>query len=211
MAEGSEQAQEEGPANAWKFFVALGIVVLAVVGFSVYQSYSAKRAAEHNRFNGFDFTPVEGGLWAVQVQEKGQPYVIPFYYHPRDTTDVVVHQGVLDPVLRNPEQIFISVDPDEGALPVVAGVEISRLTGNKYNILNIPTRGALSRQPATHVEIPIVTCDDASNSTTVIQLVHDPTANAIVSDGNCVILFYKDANESVRVADRYAYMLLRII
>lgn len=125
---------------------------------------------------------------------------------------MIVHANVTGPLLEDvPAQLFISVDPDAGPQVVVAGVEIARITGSKYNLLNIPTRSALSRPAQTQVDIPIVHCGQATGEIAVIQFVQDPQANAIVRDGNCIILFYRTPEEAVKVADRYAYMLLRIM
>jgi hypothetical protein len=212
-----KQAEDEAPqaGGAWKFFVAVAILCALVIGYYAYSAWSAQREREASRYNGFDFAQSAEGFWVTRIETHSQPYDIPFYYHPRETESVVVHAGVTDPVLRpKPSRIFISIDPDAGSTPVLGAVEIARITGYRYDLLNIPTSSALSRAAETKVDIPIINCNNVSliaPNTTVIQFVQDPAANAIVRDGPCVILFYKDANESVRVADRYAYQLLRIM
>jgi hypothetical protein len=70
---------------------------------------------------------------------------------------------------------------------------------------------AISRSvPGKPVESPVKTCDDASTNTLVIyQFVSDK--NLVSIEGNCILLESKDINESIRVADAFAFRLLNII
>lgn len=203
----------EGRNSAWKFLIAFTILVLLLVGMAAYSSFKRDRDEESNRYNGFDFAQAEGGLWVTRIEVGGQPYDIPFYHHPRDTESVVVQQGVTDTILKGaPRQIYISLHPDAGARPVIGAVEISRITGSKYNLLNIETKGALSEPAAGKVDIPVMSCKNATPDTVVVQFVQG-SSNVISRSSNpsCIVLQYTDADESVRVADRFAYMLLRIM
>lgn len=205
------QDAEDTPLNAWKFFVAFGIVLLMVVGIVAYRNYEARKTLQENQYNGFDFQQTTGGLWVTRIEVGQQPYDIPFYYHPRETLTVGVHRDAPNPLLRGaPSEVYIAVDPDAGAKVVIAGVEIARITGSKYNLLNLETRSALTRPAAERVDIPIVNCQHATADRVVIQF-EQGRQNAVMREGNCIRLVYTDANESVRVADRYAYMLLQIM
>jgi len=111
-----------------------------------------------------------GTVTRIQVRE--QPYDIPFYYHPREIEDIVVRDHDADTLLtarnRTVEQVFVSVDPDAGAkVAAIAGVEIARLTGSKYGLLNLPTTGALTRPDNTTADYPILTCKDATPATVI--------------------------------------------
>jgi hypothetical protein len=209
-------AEDEGvekPLSAWKVFVAFGIIVVVMVGFFWYRSYEAKQLEEENRYNGFDFTPTVAGLWQARIEVGRQPYDIPFYYHPRDLENIPVDSNAVAPVYARPREIYVSLDPDSGSLPAIAGVEISRITGTRYNIFNIDTRGVLSRQPDNKVELPVMNCANATPDKVVIQFI-PARQNVIVRSGsneNCVLLNYVTANDSIRVADRYAYMLLKVM
>lgn len=201
--------ENETPTRVWPFFAGFGILIVLMISIYAFQSQQTKNVAEENRVNGFDFWE-SGEFWVTRIQVGRQPYDIPFYHHPRELTDVVIRSDVTDPLLlQTPQLVVISVDPDAGSQAVIAGVEIARLTGSRYNLLNLPTQSALSRAQEG-VDMLVMTCDDATNDTVVVQLVNDPTANAIVKDGNCIILFYKTPEDSVRVADRFAYALLGI-
>jgi hypothetical protein len=202
---------ERQPSQAWKFFVAFGIILLLFVGYVWYGKYQERNIIEENRYNGFDFAQAEGGLWETRVYARNQPYDIPFYHHPRDLEDISVEPGVLDPVIRQaPRQIYISVDPAANPIVVVAGVEIARLTGSRYNLYNIDTKSALSRPAEAKLDVLVLNCSNATRDRVVLQFI-PAQENSIQRDGSCIKLNYIEANDSVKVADRYAYMLIRVM
>jgi hypothetical protein len=204
---------EEKPTKVWPFFVAIGIILVAIIALAGYKAYVRNAEREANQYNGFDFAQAEGGIWVTRIQVGNQPYDIPFYFHPRDTLTVLIDPSVTEPLANNPKELVISVDPSAGAQVVVAGVEIARITGSKYNLLNIPTSSALSRPANGSIDIPVIDCRNATEDRVVLQFVQGTKNVLIRSDKypNCVLLQYTDVNESVRVADRYAYMLLEIM
>jgi hypothetical protein len=214
----SSMSKKEGPeessgTSGWKFVAAVVIVIGVIIGFYAYQNSQQQAKREENRYNGFDFEKSADNLWITRIQVGRQPYDIPFYYHPKDTETVVVERAAVNPVLKRPSDLYISVDPDAGSQVVVAGVEIARITGDRYNILNIPTRSALSKPADVRVDFPVLNCQNSTEDLVVIQFVPG-LDNVIVRSEkypNCVILNYVNASESVRVADRYAYMLLKIM
>ncbi len=215
----AEVVADEKPqprASAWKGLLAIGILVLLLIDGAAYQSWKNRATISQDRYNGFDFAQADGGLWVTRIQVREQPYDIPFYYHPRDLEDIIVRDHDAHRLLtvrnRTVEQVFVSVDPDAGAkVAAIAGVEIARLTGSKYGLLNLPTTGALTRPGNTTADYPVLTCKDATPQTVILQFEQDDAGNAIVRDGDCVILFYQTPDDAVRVADRFAYLILGIM
>jgi hypothetical protein len=207
------EEKEVGTGKAWILFAVFGLLILVVVGFYGYTQYAKEKERKANSYNGFDFAEASGGLWITRIEIGQQPYDVPFYYHPRDTESVVVGPNVTRPILRTPRVIYISLDPDAGSQPVIAAVELSRLTGSKYNFFNIETHGALSRPPPEKVDLPVYSCANATPDLVVLQFIQGETNAIVVSrdNPNCVLFSYINASESIRVADRYAYMLLKIM
>jgi hypothetical protein len=207
--------EEEGPASVKgviAFFIAFGIILAVIVGIVAWNSYHNKALQAENSYNGFDFAQAQGGLWITRIEARGQPYDIPFYFHPRDTEDVIVDPKATAPIYANPAEVVISVDPNAPSKVVIGAVEISRLLGSKYHIFNLYTHSALSAPPPTAMDIPIIDCRNATAQRVVIQFIEGKDdVIAVGKNPNCIILQYTDANESVRVADRYAYMLLKIM
>ena len=200
--------------SAWKFFVAIGILLVILVGYILYTQYQAKKMIEENKYNGFDFSQAQGGIWVTRIQARNQPYDIPFYFHPRDTEEVYVEVNATLPLILypGPAKVTISVDPAASSKIVIAAIEISRILGTKYNLYNYDVSSALSAPAQGSADIPVVTCANATKDDVVVQFVQGQQ-NAIARSKNpyCVILQYTDVDESVRVADRMAYMLLRIM
>lgn len=211
-----ERKDEEPKTSYWKAFVAIALLSVLLIGAGAYQSWKNQHTIEENRYNGFDFALADGDIWVTRIQGGAQLYDIPFYHHPRELTDIIVRDHDAADVLilanRTVKQVYISVDPDAGAqVAAIGGVEIAKITGERYQLLKVPTTGALSRKANTTADYPVLTCANATAQNVIIQFAQDPEANAIVRDGNCVILFYKTPEDAVRVADRYAFMLLRIM
>ncbi len=206
--------------SVWHLVLFAALIVLVFVLFVFLTRLGHQRESE-NRYNGFDFVPQPEGkltLWVTKVVVNGQPYYIPFYHHPRDTEGVVYRAGVAQRFLLpegsgRPAVIYLTFSPDAGATPVVAGVEISKITGYKYGILNTETHAALKSRADNASEHVVVTCAHATPEIAVLSF--DLGANnAIYPDPEnpyCVHLEYTSAEESLRVADRFAYGLLQIM
>ncbi len=196
------------------------LVITLTFGYLSYQRWERERVTTENRYNGFDFYELHTGklrTWETIISLNGSLYALEFYYHPREVEDVVLQPMItrrfLDPRER-PARLYLSLSPDAGSTPVVAGVEISKVTGRQLPYLGVETRGALHAPPPTNEsEVVVVTCDDATSEQAVIFF-EEGAANLIVEDSKnpwCIRLQYRDANESVRVADRLAYALLGIM
>ncbi len=201
---------------------AILVIALLIVAPLLYQRWHADRRSDADRYNGFDFIPVREGnatLWVTRIQVGSQPYDIPFYYHPRETESVVLEPGLtarfLDPRLR-PKQVYLSLDPESRSVVVIAGVEVARILGYRYQLLNIDTRGAFFAPPVSEgaeTEHVVMTCDDATAERVVILFDEGPYEMIFTDNENpsCIHLQYREENGSIRVADRFAYGLLRIM
>ena len=108
--------------------------------------------------------------------------------------------------------VYIVLDPEAGSKPVIAAVELSRLFGTRYGLLNLPVQSALSRpDPNAAAEIPIITCADAKDGALVIVFASGPESRVFHEGDSCIRVEYTSADDSIRVADRFAYELLQIM
>jgi hypothetical protein len=207
--------KEESKNSTLTFIVLASILVLVLLGIVFVPRYFAAKEKQENTYNGFEFTQ-DGDFWFTVVSKGDQPFSIPFYYHPKDLEDVVVEQGIRDKffAMQGNGSIFIAVDPEAGNNKVViAGVEIAKITGDRYGLLNVPTKSAFLREPASatvNTQTPILNCANATPNRLIVVLI-ESDKNLASSRGNCVILESRDYNESVRVADRTMYHLLGIM
>ena len=209
--ESKKETPEEKKSKTKKFIIFTAILIILFLAIVFIPQYLQKSEIEKNKYNEFDFVKEKDGFWYTLVQKGAQPYWIPFYYHPKEVEDIPVDpniQGKFFEMVENDGQIFITLDPDAGDNNVViAGVEISRITGGRYDILNVPTRAAFTNEPTnTNVEtgVPIITCANSNNKTLVVWLTLSHS-NIAYSYDYCIRLEATDYEEMVRVADRVVY------
>lgn len=201
--------------SSWKFVIGFVLLFVVVFGTTYVSIQLDEREQESYNYNGFEFVQAPSGsdtLWLTQIEIQGQPYNIPFYYHPSATENIAYPEGLAEAIVDAevpPEMVYISLSPDAGSRPVIAAVEISRLLGTKYNLLNMEVQSALTR-PDEDLDTLVRTCEDAQDGILVIVF-EQGSINAISNEGNCITMSYTTPEESIRVADRFAYELLKIM
>ena len=204
-------------SNTYKFIIFCAVLVVVFLGIVLIPMAINKARLDKHEYNHFQFIKQDDGFWYTKIQKGAQPYWVPFYYHPSELEDIPV-----DPNLRekffsirdNNGSIIITLDPDsEDNSIVIAGVEISRITGGRYDLLNVPTSSAFIKEPSTgsaETGTPIVTCAQADNNTMVIWITLSDN-NIAYSYDNCIILEAETYEDMIRVADRTMYDLLGIM
>jgi hypothetical protein len=215
--EGLEKKESDKKKQNIQFIIFAAVLILILLAIVFVPRYLQKAKLDKNKYNNFEFTKGEDGFWYTVVQKGDQPYQIPFYYHPSELEDIPVEaylRAKFFDIRDNNGSIYITMDPDSANNTIViAGVEIARITGNRYGLLNVPTHSAFIKQPknaTADTGTPIVTCNNANNKTMVIWLTISDK-NIAYSHGYCVILEAKNYRDMVRVADRLTYHLLGIM
>jgi hypothetical protein len=214
------EAKEEliAKKNSNLTFIVLTVVLVGLLlGLIFVPKLIHKAVVDNNKYNNFEFYKGSDNFWYTIVQKGAQPYQIPFYYHPRDLVNITVDPGIRDKffeIMANNGSIYITLDPDstDNSI-VVAGVEIAKITGKGYSLLNVPTHSAFTKQPAnisTNVETPIVTCSNSNNKTMVIWITLS-NKNMAYSYDYCIRLEAKSYGDTIKVADRLMYDLLGIM
>ncbi|MBW2990385.1 hypothetical protein KY348_01630 [Candidatus Woesearchaeota archaeon] len=211
-------SKEKKPLSSTaKFIIFCAILVILFLGIVFIPKFIQNANRDKYRYNNFEFIKRDDGFWYTFVQKGAQPYWIPFYYHPTELEDIPVEtflRAKFFEIADNNGQIYITLDPDsEDNQIVIAGVEISRITGGRYDLLNVPTSSAFIKPPTesvTETGTPIVTCMHSSNKTMVIWLTLSDK-NIAYSRNYCIILEAKTYEDMIRVADRTMYHLLGIM
>jgi hypothetical protein len=217
----AESEKKENPADARRntifFIIFAAVLIIGLLAAVFVPKYLDKVELEKNTYNGFQFVKNADSTWTTNVSKGNQPYQIPFYYHPKELEDIGIEANLRDKffaVRDNNGSIFITLDPDAGNNTIViAGVEIARITGERFGLLSVPTHSAFIKKPEnTTVDTgtPVVTCNSASSKVMVIWLTLSDK-NVAYSQGNCVIVEFKSYTDSVKVADRLMYNLLGIM
>lgn len=200
---------EQSPFGGWGGVIVFTMVVAAVLfGAILIPPWLADRA-EQDIYNNFVFTR-SGPFWRTEVQIGNQPYSIEFRHHPRDVDNISLDPEAIGLLLSKPDVVIITLDPEADNRLVIAGVEISKLTGTRNAILNISTRSALTRPPAEDAEAFVVTCDQASENVSVIWL-REGERTRVAQERNCILIEGASPTDVIRAADRLAYGLLGII
>jgi len=211
-----EESADDNKLNPMKFWILAAALIIFFLALVYIPKIMHQQEVEDNKYNGFDFYKGTDGFWYTVVQKGAQPYQIPFYYHPRELEDITVEpsiRGKFFDMVANNGSIYIVVDPDAPSKAVIAGVEIAKITGKGYQILNVPTYSAFSKEPTnitTNVETPILSCSAANNKTLIVGLVLS-NKNIAYSQGYCIRLEAASYDDMVRVADRLMYSLLGIM
>ncbi len=107
-----------------------------------------------------------------------------------------------------PEKVIISIPKDSDAQIALAGIELAKITGNKYNIFNIPTSSATTEPFEGY---PTATCEDADNETVVIMFQESPVTGVAAGNERCIVISYAEREEAVMASDLLAYNLLKIM
>lgn len=212
-----DEEVERKPVDSKKsllfILIVIGVIIL-IVGATIILSKYVFVNPNTVTYNHYEFDKFEGNLWMTQQLIKDQLYNIPFYNNPTQVLDIAVDPQSIDAIRQfstNPNgTVYISVDPYANSRIVLAGIEFARILGKGYNIYNMDVKSAISTPVNYTANVQVITCQNQSSDVFVIY----PTItdkNLISLNGNCIIMESKNATESIRVADAFAFRLLNII
>ncbi|MGV8086405.1 MAG: hypothetical protein ACP5N1_02120, partial [Candidatus Woesearchaeota archaeon] len=144
----------------------------------------------------------------------GQLYDMPFYNNPTEVLDIYVNPEAITKIRQfrtnKNGTLYVSVDPTESSKGIMAAIEYARILGNVYNIYNMNVKSAITEEINVTLGSPVITCSNQSKDVFVIMQ-YKSDKNLINVSNNCVTIEYLNVNESVRVADAFAFRLLNII
>lgn len=208
--------------RSW-FLIIAAIVLIAIIVLGAVVLFSPKKNPRQNYavYNGFAFEN-HGKFWQTTVELKGKLYEVPFYTHPLDIDvqeyDQNVTKYLMDLVntISPKRNLIIAVSPNGGSIPVLAGVNIGRITGKFYGV---QTNSALYIEPDDNrtydiKEFPVRSCVNASIITPIIEITVNPSRPGIYFDDknkNCIILAAKNNDTLLETADLLGYKLLGIV
>lgn len=202
-------------------FILLLIVIFFIVPLiqKTLTERERQELVDEYRYNGFTFmpeSPEPGAAWETELTVNGQAYSMLFHHHPSAVDAIPLEEGIVEQIIyERPRVLFLTFPPDAPSTLILAGVEISKITGDRngeYGVLQLPTRGAMQAPPAGNATFPVLTCANAT-SQAVIMSFDQGEQNRIYRDenANCIRLEYLTPDDAVRVADRFSYGLLQII
>lgn len=176
---------------------------------------SSYKKSDYKTYHGFEFTE-SGQYWITQIDLNGVPYEAPFYNHPLELDGISYDDSITPYFLDTGHvSITIAVNDNVGSTPVLAGLNIGRITGKLYGV---PTSSALYATPQERDEnvtkFRYVDCSDATQESPIIWIHVNDTFNAVYRDQSnphCIIVGGVNNEELLKSSDMLAYRLLEII
>lgn len=210
--------------KSWTFiFIALAIIAIIIVGaVVVFTPAQRDPLRNYEVYNGFAFEN-KGDFWTTTVELDGALYEVPFYTHPLDISEEIIYNDTVTHYLIDvvntispKRNLIIAVRPDAGSVPVLAGVNIARITGKFYGV---QTNSALyldddEVNDFDTQDFPIRNCEDANIITPIISIAVNQSQKGVYFDEeykHCIIVAAEDNDGILEVADLLGYKLLGII
>lgn len=212
--------------NSKSFMVAFTIFVMtsSILGVYVFQDSFTGSATEEvplqpgaaypdtfglNSFLVGDYTfyEVEDGTFgAFLPTTTGELWPIKFRLDPREAEGIEVSNESTEKIYTS-DKVYVTYNPnvDEVSKVAIAAIEISRviplITG--LAITEAFTEDANPINP----DIPLKTCDDATETTAVIQL-EISDVNEVIREGECVIVKGTNPDDLILSADKFGMHLV---
>jgi len=147
--------------------------------------------------------------WFAEFNVRGQPYVMTFYYHPSQVDNITVVPDTLKvtqlATVAN-STLYITVPNNVPGKVGVAAIEITRVLGKRYNLVNLNVKTAVYGTGPDQIS-----CGNASGNTVVMSFEQGTIDAVFVRSTNCIVVSATDAERAVAVADAYAYRLIGVI
>ncbi len=198
--------------------VLVGFVLFIAIVFGATLLLSHDNPSEKD-YNNFVFTQGPDGLWYVDLEINGVLYNIVFHYHPSDLENISVDPRVVSLInslsnyVKNTSEgsLYISLDPEADASLAMAGVEVAKILGEKYNIYNIPTSAVYSRPFNDSLGTPVINCANRPPKSVVLEIRTGDSNSVFLEDTYCIVVEGVDGNSTIKSADRLDYALLKIM
>jgi hypothetical protein len=187
-------------------------IIIIFVLFKIPDSSNNNTITE-SMYNGYPLIKYEN-QWFIKVfiPEKNQSYDIEMRNSPFEVENISFNNisYTLNKIV-NSQSIYLTVDPELSSLAVVGMIELSRVTGQRYDLYNIPTTGAITYSTNfTDPGTPIITCDNSTSKNLVILFELD-SMNQIYLRDDCIVVSGKTEEDLVKTTDRLVYTLLGVI
>lgn len=185
---------------------------------SLYErTLQGKESPINYQYNGFVFVRTEQ-FWETLVSKRvidqsgnivSRPdteFQLSLYYDPRSLEHIPVQMNPADILGRS--LLVLSYDPLLDSNTAIAGVEVGKVLGDRYGIINIPVQQAVFAE--YEGSFPVFSCDNATSSIGVIEF-RVGESPSVTQDGDCIVLEATTTRELIAVADRFVLSLLGVM
>lgn len=216
----SHDHEEITSDSSKSFIIVLGVIIilfalLMMFSFSQKIFVKDKPTDDYNNYKFQKQVDAKGNIfWTTEIQKPGFENIlnVTFYNHPNDLEDYFFDNSIVKRMIMHRGVLYIALKPDMGATPVLAGVNIARITGKFYEI---ETRSALYDEfnDLNETSFPVLSCADSSNDLMVLWIKKGETDRVYIDSNynNCIVLEATDVNQTLVMADLIGYKLLGIM
>lgn len=204
--------------------VLVGMALLSVVGFSLYNKLTAASVVtvddlhqenlnnqldekEGYLYNGFSFVHYDGLWWTIVKNAAGENLKIPLRFGPKDLEDISI-TGKLDPAFSQQEDVYLAINPNtQNKYYTVA---ISELSLNLAQGLHRTPVGSCTEENGICENRTIVNCETAQGKPVIELALNDAGGNTIQLQGTCIKLSGNDIG-IVKSVDRLLYQWYKVM
>ncbi|MGM5483993.1 MAG: hypothetical protein ACQER9_03705 [Nanobdellota archaeon] len=222
--------------KGWLFFV-LVILIFVIIGIAIfsinnlindgesantfkeiYEKTLEGHESENNyMYNGFVFVK-QKGLWQTILYEiekdknitSRREVKIYTHYSPEEVEDIYVEDGI-EKSIKDSEKIILNYPSDLDKNIVLAGVEIGKVVGNKYGLLNKNVTNSVYGEYDGNY--PILDCADSTNEKPLLKFVKADKNEIVFNETNeqCILIKGKNTSGMIKTSDKLLFDLLNII
>ena len=192
--------------NKTKLFMAIFIafiMISSVLGFALLQSFGGLGLIGNNRetftYNNLEFTQSQSGFYSTNFQNKE----ILLVSDPRTLNNVKVPQISINE-LNNAEKIYVTQDSTQNTQSIQ-----SLLMGNIGQFLIPRVQVACISDTKECVNLPLITCNDATQTIKVIYF-EESNETDIIYENNCLTIKGSSDIQTLRKIDKLILTLLGI-
>ncbi|MFC2134739.1 hypothetical protein ACFLTH_08995 [Bacteroidota bacterium] len=194
------------------FIILIAVMLILLLGLMAYGKFKARKEIDMTKYNNYNFRQDRDGFWMTAIQIGDTLYPITFYSHPREVENINFEEDVENTILiRKSSELIIAIPPKPNPVLAFAGRQISKITEGILGISTVPMLNG------PEDELDYVTCEsDASESRIILSFIPSDKNLVYMDNKNpyCIKLEFNNltsVNESMRVADSFAYHLLKIM
>ncbi|MFT7616315.1 MAG: hypothetical protein ACI8Y7_001146 [Candidatus Woesearchaeota archaeon] len=166
-------------------------------------------------YNNFVFVrPNPGALWTTTAAKDAETeYLLTTYYAPRELENISIDKDAYK-TMFNRELVYfskaLSADnfTDGPAKVTIGAIEVGKIVGTRYGVLNTPTKGAFAYDDG--LGSTWASCDNATDTVAVVEFIAG-NETRIVATENCIQIYASTAEDFVRAGDRLLFQITGIM
>ncbi|MCF7871541.1 hypothetical protein K9L97_00750 [Candidatus Woesearchaeota archaeon] len=198
------------------FLLFVLVVFIIIVSFSIFES----PVVEYNEsvvpinYNNYTFKLRSDGFWETIIDTPSGVRSALFHYNPYDLEDVYFDGNItkdLRTVHKFGGNAFVSVRPEaltSGSF-ALSGIEVAKILSHVVGFSDGRTKSALTEK-LEGVNSTIANCDTANPMRFVVEIGMS-NLSGIYYEDYCVRLLGSDVNETLRLADTFAFYVIGVM